>query len=580
MIRRICSCTNRLFFVLIAVISLMSSSRNAFAQFETRATAILPPGAFAIAGGDFNKDGYYDVVIIDDNGFTVSLGKGDGTFQKYSYYATTQITYSVAVGDINNDGNLDIVFANLEPASVTVYLGKGDGTFQPPVSTNTTASAYFVAVGDFNNDKKLDLAIVDPPYTSVLLGNGDGTFQTPNDNDSFLGGIWLTVGDFNNDHKLDVVITGSFGSSYSVGTLLGNGDGTLQDSILTPLPYVPETVAAADLNDDGKLDAIIGDQLTGLTILLGNGDGTFQSPANYETTSIGNGVVTVSDLNLDGKLDVAVPSGGHGATEGIDVFWGNGDGTLQPAQFFSTGTYTGLPAVGDLNGDGLPDFSFANSAYGTVTTLNTAIVSFSPNTAPLTFPVQLIGTSSQPQTVKLTNNGTKNLSIKSVQLSGPFQMSNKCGSSIAPKGSCSISVLFKPKSAGTVAGLITIIDSASSKPQFIELSGSATIIKVSPATLNFGDVKVGKTSAPQTVTATNEGTTAVRFSSVSVTAKQKDFSSTGNCIGQSIQPGSSCQMSVIFHPTTTGTRTADLYFDLPNGSISPAPVALSGVGTN
>jgi hypothetical protein len=159
-------------------------------------------------------------------------------------------------------------------------------------------------------------------------------------------------------------------------------------------------------------------------------------------------------------------------------------------------------------------------------------------------------------------------------------MSNRCGTSLAAGANCSISAQFKPKNAGKLTGLITIVDSASSKPQYIELTGSATVVKLSPTSLNFGSQKVGTKSAPQAVTATNEGTKAITFKSVAVSANQKDFSATGNCVGQAIQAGASCQMQVTFDPTTTGTRAAALYFTLPNGAIGPAPVSLTGVGTN
>jgi len=550
----------------------------ALAQFETRATTKFPQGASCIAAGDFNNDGNLDVVMTTGNGFTVALGNGDGTFQK-PVTTRTELSYSLAVADFNNDGNLDIVVANenLNPSSVSVFLGNGDGTFKPPIDSNTTSYNEFVAVGDFNHDGKMDIVVIENPYVSVLLGNGDGTFQPPSDNDSFLGAHWLAVADFNHDQKPDVVVTGYVGGIYSIGVLLGNGDGTLQNSITQSLQYVPATVAAGDLNGDGNIDAVLAYDLGGMAVFLGNGDGTLQPPVNYDTTGISY-YIDVDDLNLDGKLDVAVPAI-DGLAAGVDVFWGNGDGTLQPAQFFAA-TASGLEVVGDFNGDHLPDFALGETTYGVTTMLNTGVVSFSPSTAPLTFPVQLINTTSRKQTLDLTNNGTGALSIGSMKLSGEFRMSTTCGSSLASGASCSITTTFNPKSAGTFTGMITIVDRASSKPQFVELTGSATVIKLSPAALRFGDQKVGTKSSPQTVTATNEAGTAIKFSSVGLgQTAGKNYSATENCTGHTIQPGASCSATVTFDPTKTGADNGQLFFTLPTGSISPAPVNLSGTGT-
>jgi len=576
MTRRLLSFSFQRLICAVALVSCLAGvALPAHAQFETRASTTLPQGADCIALGDFNNDGKLDLVITDGFGFTVSLGNGDGTFQKPVLYKTS-LSYYLAVGDFNNDGNLDIVVANLSPGTVDVYLGNGNGTFKAPISSNTTEGSYFVTVGDFNNDGKLDIALIDPPYISVLLGNGNGTFQPPSDNSSFVGGIWLAVGDFNNDHNLDVISVGYFGASYDMGVLLGNGNGTLQDSITTPLEYVPGAVAVGYLNSDTNLDAVVGSDFGGIVVFLGNGDGTFQSPVYKSTTGLDGGQMSINDLNLDGKMDVAIPSGA-----GVDVFWGNGDGTFQPAQFFASGE-SGQIAVGDLNGDGLPDFALATGgglSLGAVTMLNTGVVSFSPTTAPLAYPAQVINTASPPQTLKLKNTGTDALSISSMKLTGPFQMSDTCGTSVKAGATCKISVEYKPKNAGTQSGLITIVDSASSQPQFVELSGTATVVKVSPASLSFPTEEIGTRSAPQTVTATNEGSTAIQFSNVYIGGKdEKDFSATGNCTGTSVAPGASCQMSVTFDPMVGGPLSAALYFNLPTGSISPVPVALSGTG--
>ncbi len=568
----------RILCILAALFCFRVISTPAWAQFETRAYNPFPEGAYSIATGDFNHDGKLDVVMMVINGFAVALGNGDGTFQKPVTYPT-KLSRSLAVADFNNDGNLDIVSADGDtPGTVSVYLGSGDGTFKTPLVSRTTNPNASVVVGDFNGDGKPDVVVIDTPYISVLLGNGDGTFRPPSDNGSFIASGWLAVADFNNDHKLDVVVTGSFGSTYSIGVLLGNGDGTLQNSITDALQYVPATVAAGDINGDGNVDAVLGYALGGVAVLLGNGNGTLQPTVNYSTTGLGGGQVIVYDLNLDGKLDVAVPSGiGTNGVAGVDVFWGKGDGTLEPAQFFASGV-TGLPALGDLNGDHLPDLVLGNIFQGVITMLNTGAVSFFP-TERITFPTQLINTKSAAQTVTLTNNGMSSLSISSIKVSGSFKESNTCGSSIPAGADCSISVLFEPPAVGSYTGLVTLVDSASSKPQVIEMVGTATVIKTSPGSVNFGAQRVGTKSKPQVVTATNEGSTAVQFSYVSVGGHDlNDFSETDNCTAQTIQPGGSCTASVIFDPTRTGSRSAGLYFVLPIGGVSPAPVNLSGTG--
>ena len=557
----------RVLYAPIAFICLVVINVPAWAQFETRAIHGLPGETFGMVTGDFNHDGKMDIAVTG-NYLSILLGNGDGTFQPPVNY--TGVGNWIAVADFNNDGNLDLITANGDN-SVSVFLGNGDGTFQSAKNSYTTGDCTFVVVGDFNGDHKLDIAVVDNPYISVLLGNGDGTFQAPIDNSSFVGGHQLAVGDFNNDHHLDVAVAGFFGGSQDFGILLGNGDGTLQAALTYPLLYVPDWVSAADFNRDGNMDLVIGYEDGGLSVLLGSGDGSFRSDLLYSLDT--GGPISVADFNGDGNLDLVV---GAGPAVEIAELLGNGDGTFKP-RFYLSGT-GGAPIYGDFNGDGKLDLALWNGLHAKFTTmLNTGALDFSPS-APISFPVQLVKTSSRPEIVTLTNTGRNAISIRSLTISGEFQANHTCGSSITAGGRCTITAIFEPKTAGGQSGLITLVDSASAKPQIIELSGHATALKASPNSLIFQSQKVGSRSSPQDVTLTNQGDVTLSFSSINIAGSAgKDFSETNTCLSEKFSPGRTCTIAVTFDPTKTGTRAATLYINL-KGSVSPQPMPLTGSG--
>jgi len=142
--------------------------------------------ADALAAGDFNGDGKPDLVVAD-NGIVgarvkdvrILLGNGNGIFVQGGTYELKGTAIAVAVGDFNGDGILDLAVGHGEPAGVSILLGNGDGTFGQPVDYPITADprsrVVSVLVGDLNDDGNLDL-VANGGFGFVLLGNGDGTF--------------------------------------------------------------------------------------------------------------------------------------------------------------------------------------------------------------------------------------------------------------------------------------------------------------------------------------------------------------------------------------------------------------------
>src|SRR5262249_38571084 len=315
---------------------------------------------------------------------SVLLGNGNGSFQPAVTTAVlnsglaTGIAGSAAVGDFNGDHLLDVALNTAGPAgpAVEVLLGKGDGSFQPNhqiLSVGQTPLS--LAVGDFDHNGALDLVTANSQGTlSLLLGNGDGSFRPRVDLAVGAAPRAVAVGDFNGDGRLDVAAAQQLSNTVSV--LLGHGDGTFARPLVfaaSGQDFTPSSLAVGDVNRDGRSDLVINSiggldsVVSQLGVLLGNGNGTFQAPIlqGPETTG-GDGDVALGDFNNDGRLDAA--EGGQAALpDGLTVFTGNGDGTFgvpfQSPQRFSTGGNDPFGvAAADLNGDGPVDPLAANTS--------------------------------------------------------------------------------------------------------------------------------------------------------------------------------------------------------------------------
>jgi hypothetical protein len=313
-------------------------------------------GAFEGVVADFNNDGKPDLAVPDDNTVSILVGKGSHVCQGVELFPAGA---PIATGDFNGDGKPDvagIVQPPTQSISLVMALGNGDGTFSGFQSI-TVPNNQSMAVGDFNRDGKLDVAVGGSafgsgaaPGVAVLLGNGDGTFQNPQ-TVSTTGGMPLAVDDLRGNGILDLVGTDGVANAT---VWLGKGDGTFQTAVSYFAGETPVSLIIADVNGDGKPDIVVCS--TGLGVLMGNGDGTFQSVFFVNFGAPGDSAIAaaVGDFNHDGIPDLAVLDG---TSVTINVVLGLGGGKFGAPVTYPYGS--NLLYTQDINGDGNLDLIFS-----------------------------------------------------------------------------------------------------------------------------------------------------------------------------------------------------------------------------
>jgi VCBS repeat protein len=252
-----------------------------------------------VVTGDFNHDGVIDLAIAnEDNGSVgVLLGNGDGTFAAAVSNPTPGYSpYTITAADLNGDGFVDLAVTAYTdgPAAVGILLANNDksGTFQAPTYYTVDGEPDFVAFGDLNKDGNVDMAVtlydgnIYPGTIEIALGNGDGTFNTGVDYASSAFGAGLSNSepadiqmiDWNGDGNLDLVYVNSRVGALAI--MLGNGDGTVSAPVEFPVTEYAWGMALADVNNDGAVDVLVGnDESGGFSVLL-NGAGSGTAP-NY-----------------------------------------------------------------------------------------------------------------------------------------------------------------------------------------------------------------------------------------------------------------------------------------------------------
>lgn len=334
------------------------------------------PAPRGSATADFDSDGRPDVVTIlnfTQGNILLATGDGDGTFTPAGEIAGTSGTQGLDAGDVDGDGDADVVAMTTD--LLRVEYGDGHGGFTAgPTYPLTLGGQVEPRLLDLDADGDLDVASMTFTAVNTLLNNGSGSF-TAGPTTQLPGACAVSAispARLNSDARTDLLaVDGCSGTAYALKST-GAGAFTVTGSLYLS-GLVPEDIAAIDLNGDGFDDlSTIGSFSFTLTTALTNGQGGFTSAVG--TTQFGGAgptSMTAADFDQDGRQDLAVSWLFSGAP-GVTVLAGDGTVRMHKVGDFAVGSFPQNPMVADFDADGQPD----------IVTAGPGALSFLRNTTP------------------------------------------------------------------------------------------------------------------------------------------------------------------------------------------------------
>jgi hypothetical protein len=319
-----------------------------------------------VSMGDLDGDGDLDLVLAKGRHTPlldrVLLNDGKGRFVASDLGPTPDRTYTAALADLDGDGDLDVITSNDTPDKKLVFLNDGKARFTVAGTWGVAAwSTRNAAVADLNGDKRIDVIAANRPGPSfACLNDGGGRFTSECISVPAESATSIVAADFDKDGFIDLAVPSRDGGQSRVYFNDGRA-GFARTIAFGPPDAAARVAAAADFNGDGALDLVVGDERArSMTVYANDGKGRLVSESGFIDKNKTPYAIAAGDLNNDGRPDIVL-----GFTSGPHAIFFKNPGRMDKGFTRVTfgdekGSAYGF-AIGDVNGDKFPDIALARS---------------------------------------------------------------------------------------------------------------------------------------------------------------------------------------------------------------------------